>query len=215
VCQVGYIEISVKFGHLAKSTLSLPSVFDLCQRLLGSDACHRRLIEDFAKPRPGERVVDLGCGTGASLRPMPKGVSYVGVDINPHYIEAARAQLAGRGTFLCADLATANLSQFPPFDLAILAGVLHHLNDAEAGAVLELVRRIVKPGGRLVTMDPCYVPGQHAIAKFMLDHDRGRHIRNADDYRRLFESQGVPETRVFSEMLRIPFTTIIATLGIG
>jgi SAM-dependent methyltransferase len=99
----------------------------------------------------------------------------------------------------------------PPFDLAISAGVLHHLNDAEVRVVLQLAGRIVRPRGRLVAMVPCYVRDQHPIAKFMKDHDRGRHIRAAEDYRQLFASVGPIETRVLSGMLPIPFTTIVAT----
>ena len=202
----------MKFEIPAKSALSLPSIFDLCQWLVGAPACHRRFIEGFVKPRPGERVVDLGCGTGASLRQLPEGISYVGLDLNPHYIQAARAQFGERATFICSDLVTADLSEFPPFDLAISVGVLHHLNDAQAPAVLQLARQVVRPGGRLVSMDPCYVQGQHRIAKFLLDHDRGNHIRDAEHYRRLLAPHGTLETRVFSDMLRIPYTTIVATL---
>jgi SAM-dependent methyltransferase len=187
-------------------------MFDLCQWLVGAPACHRRFIQGFVKPCPGERVVDLGCGTGASLRQIPEGITYVGLDLNPHYIQAARAQFGERATFLCSDLVTADLSEFPAFDLAISVGVLHHLSDAQAHAVLQLARRIVRPGGRFVSMDPCYVPGQHPIAKFLLDHDRGDHIRDAEHYRRLLSPQGTLETKVFSDMLRIPYTTIVATL---
>jgi SAM-dependent methyltransferase len=163
-------------------------------------------------PRAGDRVVDLGCGTGGTFRYFPEGISYVGLDINPHYIQAAQERYPGRGTFVCCDAVTADLSRFPPFDTAISVGVLHHLTDAEASALLQLASRIVRPGGRLVTMDPCYVPGQHPIAKFLKDHDRGKYIRDAERYRRLFPTKGSLETKVFSDMLRIPYNHIVATL---
>jgi SAM-dependent methyltransferase len=201
----------LKFGSAAKSALSRPVMFDLCQWLVGGPACHRRFVDGFVKPRAGDRLVDLGCGTGASLRQLPPSVSYVGLDLNPHYIRTAQAEFGNRATFLCDDLAFADLSQFPPFDLAISVGVLHHLSDTQAQAMLRLARRIVRPGGRLVTMDPCYVPGQHPIAKFLLDHDRGQYIRDAEGYRRLLAPAGTLETSVFSDMLRIPYSTIIAT----
>jgi SAM-dependent methyltransferase len=198
------------FADLAKSALSLPSIFDLYQRLVGAPECHRRFLEVFAKPCAGERIIDLGCGTGASLAHLPKGISYVGVDIHSEYIRAARARFGPRGTFLCSDLTTANLSQFAKFDLAISSGVLHHLDDAKAQAALKLAREVVRPGGRLVTIDPCYVQGQSPIAKFLNDHDRGRHIRDAEHYRQLFASEGCVETTVLSDMLRIPFPMIVA-----
>jgi SAM-dependent methyltransferase len=193
-----------------KSALSLPSIFDFSQWLVGASRCHQRFLETFAKPASGERVVDLGCGTGATLNHLPAGVSYVGIDINPGYIRAARDRFGNRGHFICSDLATADLSAFPPFDLAVSVGVFHHLNDGEVQAVLELVRRIVRPGGRLVTLDPCYVPGQSRIARFLKDHDRGRHIRDVESYRELFSGNDSFETVVLSDMLRVPYTHIVA-----
>lgn len=203
------------FVNLAKSALSFPSIFGLYQRVVGAPGCHRRFLEVFAKPCPGERVIDLGCGTGASLDHLPEGVTYLGIDISPEYIQAAKARFGARGTFLCTDLLTADLSQFPPFDLAISFGVLHHLNDVEARAVLQAASGIVRAGGRVVTIDPCYVRDQPRIARFLNDHDRGRHIRDAEHYRQLFESLGPIETEVLSGMLRIPYTMIVATLRVG
>jgi SAM-dependent methyltransferase len=200
------------FVNFAKSALSLPSVFGLYQRVVGAPECHRRFLETFAKPCAGERVIDLGCGTGASLAHLPEGISYVGVDIDSEYIRGALARFGDRGTFLCSDLVTADLSQFAPLDLAISFGVLHHLNDDDARAVLEIARGVVRPGGRLVTIDPCYVRDQSPIARFLNDHDRGRHIRDAESYRRLFAPQGSVETAVLSDMLRVPYTMIVATL---
>lgn len=201
----------MKFENAAKSVLSRPILFDLCQWLLGAPACHRRFVEGFVKPRPGDRLVDLGCGTGNSLRQLPPDISYVGLDLNPDYIRTAQAEFGERAIFLCRDLAATDLSEFPPFDVAISVGVLHHLSDSQAQAMLQLARRSVREGGRLITMDPCYVPGQHPIAKFLLDHDRGEHIRDAEGYGRLLKSVGTPESSLFSDMLRIPYSTIIVT----
>jgi SAM-dependent methyltransferase len=202
----------VTFVNLAKSALSHPSVFGLYQRVVGAPECHRRFLDTFAKPRARERVIDLGCGTGASLAHLPEGISYVGVDIDSEYIRAATTRFGDRATFLCSDLITADLSQFAPFDLAISFGVLHHLNDVQAQAVLELARSVVRPGGRLVTIDPCYVRGQSPIARFLNDHDRGRHIRDAGSYRRLVAPYGSVETEILSDMLRVPYTMIVATI---
>jgi len=197
-------------GGLAKSALSLPSMFDLCQWLVGASRCHRQFLETYAKPASGDRLVDLGCGTGSTLKHLPEGISYVGIDINPDYIRAARDRFGERGHFICTDLANADLSEFAPFDLAISVGVFHHLNDAEVQGVLQLAQRIVRAGGRLVTLDPCYVAGQSRIAQFLKDHDRGRYIRDVENYRRLFSSNGSLETVVRSDMLRVPYNHIVA-----
>jgi SAM-dependent methyltransferase len=202
-------------SDVAKSALSVSWVFGLYQSLVGAPACHRRFIESFVRPKAGDRVIDLGCGIGASLEHLPQSISYVGVDLSPQYIEAARARYPGRGTFVCSDVATVDLSDAGPFDLAISFGVLHHLDDVAAEAMVGLAHRVVRPGGQLVTIDPCRVENQAPIARLLIDHDRGRYIRDAERYRRLFEPWGRVETEVVSDMLRIPYSMIVARLAIA
>ena len=205
----------MSFGNAARSVLSHASIFELYQRAVGAPECHRRFLQEFAKPRPGEKVIDLGCGTGASLSHLETSVCYVGIDIDAGYIAAARQRFGNRGTFLCADLTTVDISQYAPFDLAISFGVLHHLNDAAARSLLGLAGRVVRPGGRLVTIDPCYVQNQSSIARFLNDHDRGRHIRPVAQYRQLFAGQASLETIVLADMLRIPYNMIVAMINFG
>lgn len=62
-----------------------------CPRSL---ACARRLIE-LADPKPGERVLDVGCGTGIVARNVAellgsKG-TVTGIDVNPNMLAVARA----------------------------------------------------------------------------------------------------------------------------
>jgi len=71
-------------------------------------------------------------------------------------------------------------------------GLVHHLNDEQ---VLDLFRRaksILKPGGRVVTLDGCYIENQPSIARKLLDYDHGEYIRNEGEGRilssRVFES---------------------------
>jgi len=196
--------------RLAKSTLSVPSVFGFFQSVVGAPACHRRFLDHFAQPQPGDRLLDLGCGTGATLEHLPATVSYVGVDISQDYIDAARARFQNRGTFLCSDVASVDLARFAPFDLAISFGVLHHLDEPSARAMVALAQRMLRPGGHLVTIDPCRLPSQPWTARFLIEHDRGRHVRNIEQYRRLFASCASVDTDVLSDMLRIPSSMIVA-----
>jgi SAM-dependent methyltransferase len=71
---------------------------------------------------PGERVLDLGCGGGATTLAIAEAVgpegSALGLDIAPMLIEAATARAQACGStarFVCADAATATLTE-PPFD---------------------------------------------------------------------------------------------------
>ena len=109
---------------------------------------------DFAAPRTGDRVVDIGCGCGATLlelspRVGPQG-KVLGVDISAVMLEAARRRVAaqGRGNteLLRADAAT---HPFEPatFDLAFSRfGVMFFDDSVHAFAA---IRRSLRPGGRL------------------------------------------------------------------
>ena len=115
--------------RLAEVALSRPSAFAAYQSVVGAPDCHRRFITEHVAAADGERVLDIGCGVGASVSFIPDGVSYVGIDISAPYIEAARRTYGGRGTFVCADLQDAWRSDLGVFDKAFAFGVLHHLPD--------------------------------------------------------------------------------------
>src|SRR5271170_8510145 len=82
------------------------------------------LLEQAAAPQPGERVLDVGCGTGATAIPFAQAVApggqVTGVDIAEPMLAQARENIAAAGignvTLLRAD---AQVHRFPPdsFDL--------------------------------------------------------------------------------------------------
>lgn len=99
----------------------------------------------------GRRILDAGCGSGPLLRDLrERGASVAGFDASPAMIQLARERLGGE-----ADLQLADLTQPLPYDdaafddvLAVL--VLHYLEDWSRPLV-EL-RRVLKPGGRLIVV---------------------------------------------------------------
>lgn len=105
----------------------------------------------LAAPRPGERVLDLGCGTGVVTRlAAQRAGSATGVDIDPAMLEVARRLDAGgeyhvhwrRGDARRLELECAT------FDLCLCAQVLQHVPDREQA--LAEIRRVLKPNGRMV-----------------------------------------------------------------
>jgi trans-aconitate methyltransferase len=94
--------------------------------------------------RPGERVLDLGCGDGVlTERLVALGGDVVGVDASPAMIERARA----RGL----DARTVDGTSLPfdhEFDAAFSNAALHWMRDADT--VLGGVARSLRPGGRFV-----------------------------------------------------------------
>src|SRR5262249_57483201 len=124
-------------------------------------------------PRSGDRVFDIGCGPGALLRYLPETTSYVGFDRNEAYIERARRMHGARGEFICDDVGNFAGYALAPADIAVAIGILHHLNDDLASAMLRATANALKPNGRLITVDPCFHPNQSALQSFVVSNDRG------------------------------------------
>jgi len=198
----------------AKKTLAWPVVYDTYQSLVGMPECHRRFVQDIMRLKAGERVLDVGCGVGASLRYVPETVDYVGIDLSDAYVAKARADYGHRAKFICADVTTLDAAALGTFDRAFSVGVLHHLSDDDAAQVVEFVRRVVKPGGTYLTLDPCYVPGQHPIAKLIIDGDRGQYVRDAGGFERLVAGLGTVRSEIHHDLMRIPYTQIVMSVAL-
>lgn len=101
-------------------------------------------VLDWLAPRPGEQVLDLGCGDGALTEKLvAAGCRVIAVDSSAEQIGAARA----RGL----DARRGNAETLPfqaEFDAVFSNAVLHWIRDAQA--VLASVHRALKPGGRFV-----------------------------------------------------------------
>lgn len=110
----------------------------------------RRLAQgflDFAGSADGERVLDVGCGTGhlaAAVAARTKAGSVLGVDLSPDYIEHARRhQRDPRLSFELGDACALALPD-AAFD-RVLSLLLLHFVTAPARAVAEM-RRVARPG---------------------------------------------------------------------
>jgi len=72
------------------------------------------------------------------------------------------------------------------------------------------IRDVLKPGGVLFTLDGCYAPGQGWLETWLLDNDRGVHVRRAEEYRALLE-RTFPnvDMHVRNDLSRMPYTFAI------
>jgi trans-aconitate methyltransferase len=101
---------------------------------------------ELLQPRAGERILDLGCGTGQLTAEIARaGADVTGLDYSSDMLEKARANYPGI-PFVLADAATFRLPE--SFDAVFSNAALHWVRDHEAA--VEAIGRALRPGGRLV-----------------------------------------------------------------
>ncbi len=135
----------------------------------------------------GVSILDLGCGTGA-LAGFFQSTHYVGVDLNGDYIRQAKKKHPDH-LFLQMDGRHLTWKK-PSFDVVIIGGVLHHLNDQDAASLLGEARRVLKPeGGRLVLWEDIPIHSRfNLIGRAVQWLDKGEHIRLERQYLELIRT---------------------------
>jgi demethylmenaquinone methyltransferase/2-methoxy-6-polyprenyl-1,4-benzoquinol methylase len=156
-------EVQAMFNDVAKR-------YDITNDILslGQDRRWRRDVIDAVKPLPGERVLDLAAGTGTSSQPFADagaevvpcdfsiGMLQVGKQAKPHLMFTA-----GDGT----KLPFADAS----FDAVTISFGLRNIVDTDAG--LREMRRVTKPGGRLVVCEfstPTWAPFRTVYLEYLM-----------------------------------------------
>lgn len=191
------------------SLLEFPSIYRLFWNLVGGPHRNAVLIDEYVRPKAGDRVLDIGCGPATIIPYMPP-VEYTGFDVSQKYIHAARASFGDRGTFTCGGVSTYHLAQYAYFDVALAIGVLHHLDDEETLRLFHLARAALKPGGRLITLDGCLMKDQSWAARYFVSRDRGQYVRTREGYMQMASAVFSNVTvSIRHDLLRIPYTLVI------
>lgn len=176
------------FAKLVERVSDHPVLFIFIRGILENDfKAIRAVIRRELRLGRGLRSLDLGCGPGA-FSGLFEADDYVGVDMNPRYIDYARR--ARKGTFVLGDARKLELPD-ARFDQALIFGLLHHLSDDDVRAVLGEVRRLLAPGGRtLVIEDIPAVSKLNLIGHLIHNVENGEHIRPVEEYRKLYSEFG-------------------------
>lgn len=203
-----------------RSLLTRPWVYNTYQNLVGATRGRQWVSDKFWRVRPGQRVVDIGCGPGNVVQHLPSGVKYVGFDISEEYIGHARRRFAGDPdkTFVVgsAEDFIANLPEpMREADLVIMSGLLHHLDDGEALTALRLARKALSPQGRLVALEGTFLVKQTRLSRWFVGLDRGRNVRSEPDWKTLVgQVFDHFDTFILTGLDRTPYTYIVLEASI-
>ena len=113
-------------------------------------------------PHPTQQILEIGCGNGyLTLELARDGHEVIGIDLSPEIIEVAERSRAahpdppgfGSLRYICTDVNTWSASD-ASFDAVIFNRSLHHLSELEQ--TIAKVKRLLKPGGRIICQDYAY-----------------------------------------------------------
>ena len=142
-------------------------------------AALRDRILALAQPAAGENVVDVGAGTGLLTLPLAEVAAIVwAIDISEpmcRYLEV-KASSAGLENVRTATSSAVSLPLVDDSaDLVVSNYCLHHLSDADKDRALAEIRRVLRPGGRLVLGDMMFSlsPTDRRSRRLMFDKVRG------------------------------------------
>jgi demethylmenaquinone methyltransferase/2-methoxy-6-polyprenyl-1,4-benzoquinol methylase len=137
-----------------------PERYDLGMRIMTLGRLDR--IKDLiaATVKPGEAILDLGCGTGTlALRCLKRGAAVTGLDSSAFMLDEARRRAAAEGLggalTLIKDSVTQTRKHFPDasFDTIMATAALGEFAPSYLAYIFKECRRLLRPGGRLVIAD--------------------------------------------------------------
>jgi ubiquinone/menaquinone biosynthesis C-methylase UbiE len=144
---------------LMKVLESAPSRYDRGIRILTLgrlEKVYERLVSHI---KNGEKVLDIGCGTGAlTLRAARKGAVVKGIDVNPQILEIARRKAVQAGLTQNLELVEMGVAEIgneksENYDVVMSGLCFSELTEDEVTYALKQVKRVLKPGGLLLVAD--------------------------------------------------------------
>ena len=133
---------------------------------LGRERPFRERLVELARLQAGESVLDVGCGTGtlaiaAKRRVGPTGIVH-GIDASPEMIARATRKANKAGVDVTFRTAIVEALPFPDrqLDVVLSTLMLHHLPRPTREQSTREIRRVLKPGGRVLAVD-FGTPGRH------------------------------------------------------
>jgi len=136
----------------------LTPFFDFIQRWLVHDEVYKRQLIEQANIQPGQRVMDLGCGTG-TLAIMVKQAQPLaevcGLDADPEMLAMALKKIATLGVDVTFDEGMTFALPYADesLDRVLSSIMIHHLKTPDKERTAREIYRVLRPGGQLHIID--------------------------------------------------------------
>jgi SAM-dependent methyltransferase len=186
----------------AAGTDRLASHYDLMARLGMRERHLKGRVIELAQLKAGQRLLDLGCGTGTLLLMASRrhpDATVIGVDGDPTILGIARRKARREGVAVQLDEGMAYALPYADgsFDAVVSTLTFHHLTPDQQERTLAEVRRVLRPGGRLVIAD--LAPPHNPIMRLLQQIPLGRLLhgwwggsRHAHDEMRVEQPPAAP-----------------------
>lgn len=197
-----------------RKILEYPFVYNLFSFITGGKRRRKNHAKKYFNLKPGKKVLDIGCGNGALLNYLTKGIEYHGFDMQKEYIDFAKKKFGTRGDFYCEAVGkTLNPNWENYFDAINADGILHHLSEEDSLKLIETAYFYLKKGGKLITIDPVYYQNQFKIIRYIISKDRGQNIRTNYQYLKLAKSVFFNvKSNITNKYFLIPYSYFIMEL---
>lgn len=132
------------------------------------------------------KILDIGCGSGEISR-FFNNLDYIGIDVNPDYIEFARKIY--KKNF---EVMNAQKLRFKKryFDYVVIIGVLHHIDDKNCNLILNEIKRVIKDTGKIIIIEDVNTQSKiDLLGNIIRKLDVGEHIRTQKEWLELLSKK--------------------------
>ena len=161
-----------------------PIIYQAIQKLMSGNSFRKKFLKENVKDK-NLKILEVGCGSAEIAK---QNHPYE----NCYYFNKK--------------LEKKDISKLPNFDLILLFGIIHHLNDTQAKKILDLCRKKMKKDAKLLILDPIFTPNQNIFARLLIKSDRGLNVRKEGEYLNLFKKNFKNVKSKITNQFFVPYT---------
>lgn len=177
-------EKSTLFNYIA-TLLRVPFMYRLSQLLFGGRSIKKHVFNNYWSSYPGMRILDVGCGPAQDRDLLGVDVFWTGLETSEQYVRSVNRSLRRNDSIFQGDVSTLLDLKITSFDVVLLSGVLHHLNDDLVKTLLSDCTKVLVPNGKIFMIDPVRMPGTSKLEEYLINSDRGKFVRSNKEYDQL------------------------------